>query len=360
MADDQCHIVYVPEYGLHDDRHITRGQSDLTKAERRAERAGETVSFHLNTMMPQWVLDQDGVQEDWALYEELFLTDFTAGQEYFTVDEGDDAGIIGCTAEDAIHRRHGSAHHADARAHLHHLPAKKSVKTKVNKQARLVIIPEQSSGGQQVANGSVVLVFRTEVTDKRHDVTVDDLQRPATEAIRPVKKEQLLLMVREYREQHDPDNAAGRPNLSDMLVGHEKHGRERSLRCELWLWYEQQGLLADDLLQTIFDEDLLGDFTWVSVDASQPNGAAAARPQPTARGWDAVWSAAWGWVFSNGAGAVQLVDPGVALTGEERAEGLGAARTPSNPEQREAFRQPAAGHAAMEEDDAPESQAGEL
>ena len=73
MADDQCHIVYVPEYGLHDDRHITRGQSDLTKAERRAERAGETVSFHLNTMMPQWVLDQDGVQEDWALYEELFL-----------------------------------------------------------------------------------------------------------------------------------------------------------------------------------------------------------------------------------------------------------------------------------------------
>ena len=181
------------------------------------------------------------------------------------------------------------------------------------------------------------------------------------EAIKPVKKEQLLLMVREYREQHDPENAAGRPNLSDMLVGHEKHGRELSLRCELWDWYEQHGLLADDLLQTIFDEDLLGDFTWVSVDASQPNGAAAARPQPTARGWDAVWSAAWGWVFSNGAGAVQLVDPGAALTGEERAEGLGgAARTPSNPEQREAFRQPAAGHAAMEEDDAPESQAGEL
>ena len=58
------------------------------------------------------------------------------------------------------------------------------------------------------------------------------------------------------------------------------------------------------------------------------------------------------WGFSNGTGAVQLVDPGAALTGAERAEGQGVrcddSETPTT------FQPPGAGHsvAAMEEDDA--------
>ena len=107
----------------------------------------------------------------------------------------------------------------------------------------------------------------------------------------------------------------------------------------------------------IFTEEVLGEFRWVSVD-SEPNATASdPAPQPTARGWRAIWTT-WGWGFSNGAGAVQFVDPGGSLTGEERAEGLGAraaaaATTAVDAERACPYRPPAAGHsvAAMEDEE---------
>ena len=159
-----------------------------TKAERTADHAGETVSFHKNTMIPQWVMDQDGVEDDWEKFEELFLTDFTSGEDYFAV-LGANAGIVACTAEDANHRRIGAAHRRGVQAHVHRLPSTKSVATKVSKHVRLVLAPEEREQGQVVASGAAVLVFRTKVTDIIGDD--EENSRPATEAIKHVKKSQI-------------------------------------------------------------------------------------------------------------------------------------------------------------------------
>lgn len=348
VADDQCHLIYVPEYGLHDDRHTTPDQSVLTKVERRAERDGDTVSFHLNMMIPQWVLEQDGWEEDWKRFQKLFLTGFTEGHDYHKIDAGDDAGIVACTAENARHRQCGTMHRSAVRAHVHRLPAAKSIATSVKKRVRLVIAPEQvDRGGEQVANGVAVLVFRTEITDVltngENDVTVP---HPATETVKPVKKEQLLQLVGEYRERYDPNNAAKHPELNTMTVDAKHHGSQRSLRCELWDWFDAKGWLPNDLLAQIFASEL-GTFEWVPVQRI-PAAPTRAAPQPTARGWRAIWTA-WGWGYSNGEGAVQLVDPGTT-----RADNAGQVNAPAaSDEHRERFQQPAVAHrvAASQEGD---------
>ena len=53
----------------------------MTKLERQA---GETTCFNLNTHIPQWVFEQDGVHTDWERFKKLFLTEFTEETDYFT------------------------------------------------------------------------------------------------------------------------------------------------------------------------------------------------------------------------------------------------------------------------------------
>eukprot|EP01043_Picozoa_sp_COSAG02_P030344 COSAG02_NODE_1932_length_10324_cov_92.894963_7_plen_690_part_00 len=340
IADDQAHLIYCPEYGLHGDNSTARGESLMTRLERQAE---ETTCFNLNTHIPQWVFQQDGVDTDWERFQKLFLTDYTEGRDYFTSTNADDVGIIGCTAETEAHRQHSQR--AVVRQHLLRLPVQKSVATNVSKHVRLVITPPVSEEGEDVTSGAAVLVFRTKVTDIISSQHVD---RPATETVQHVRREQLAALCAEYRQQYQQEHEQ-RPSLRDMTVD-ARNGEDNSLRCELWEWFEAKGMLDDDLLRGIFTDEVLGEFSWVSIETTEPRAASGPAPQPTAHGWRSIWTI-WGWAFSNGAGAVQLVDPGAALTGEERAEGLGApAATDAEPVHR--YQPPAAAHsvAAMEED----------
>ena len=102
VANDQCHLVFVPEYGLHADNHAQHGQSGVTKAEKRAEDEGRIAAFNLNSHIPAWVIEQPGVKEDWEKFEARFLTEFTAGQQYIV--DGAEPGIVGRTAEQEAHR----------------------------------------------------------------------------------------------------------------------------------------------------------------------------------------------------------------------------------------------------------------
>ena len=352
IADDQAHLIFAPEFGLHKDNATARGESLMTTLERRAEASGDVVSFNLNTHIPKWVMEQEGVEEEWVRFEKLFLVDFTSGREYFTCAASGDAGIVGCTAEHELHRRPGLPHRTTVREHMLRLPAKKSIATHVTKRVRLVITPPVTESGADVTSGAAVLAFRTKVTDIVDDDT--RTERPATEAIQHVRRAQLVMLCEEYREQYDGDDEADRPALRDMTVD-ARNGAEHSLRCELWAWFEAKGLLADDVLQGIFDDSVLGDFTWVSVESEEPNGAASQpAPQPTAQGWRSIWTT-WGWGFSNGAGAVQLVDPGGAVQPAASSEAAaGSAReAAAGSEAAPTFQPPGSGHsvAAMEEEE---------
>ena len=228
-------------------------------------------------MIPQWVMDQDGIKDDWDKFKELFLTGFTEGEEYHVITSGDYAGIIAGTAENPHHRRPGRRNKDTIKAHLHQLPGTKSVATNVSKHVRLLIAPEEKDAEQRVVvTGAAVLVFRTKVTDI---VGEEEISRPATEAIRAVKRAQLEAMVSEYREDHAA--AAGdteRPALKDMVID-TRHGEALSLRCELWGWVRGKGLLEDDVLREIFAAEM-SEYTWVSVESANPNGAhSGPRPQ---------------------------------------------------------------------------------
>ena len=86
------------------------------------------------------------------------------------------------------------------------------------------------------------------------------------------------------------------------------------------------------------------------------NGAASQpAPQPTAQGWRSIWTT-WSWGFSNGAGAVQLVDPGGAVqpaASSEAAAGGSAREAAAGSEAAPTFQPPGSGHsvAAMEEEE---------
>ena len=100
VANDQCHLVFVPEYGLHADNHAQHGQSGVTKAEKRAEDEGRVAAFNL---LAHPRLGHRAARRQGGLLRSSrrFLTEFT-GQQYIV--DGAEPGIVGRTAEQEAHR----------------------------------------------------------------------------------------------------------------------------------------------------------------------------------------------------------------------------------------------------------------
>ena len=301
VADDQAYLVYIPEFGLYADLHAQHGQSLMTATEKQAaERAG-TANFNLNTMIPEWVMEQSGVKEDWTHFQRLFLShadtgSFQADAEFYSVTGH---GVLACTAEKAAHRRPGRINAGLLQQHLHRLPAwpERRIDTHVEKTVRLMIDPQQKLGEEIVAAGAVQLIYRTKVQDKV--IGGRTIERAPTEAVKHVAKPELLKMVKAYRAQNTQQSTqVNQAAISAMKVD--------ELRCELWGWYTSVGLLADSHLQEIFaDQIAAGLQRWIpAVAASAPAPAAATSatrppaPSTTARGWSTRWTDMWGWVFS--------------------------------------------------------------
>ena len=72
------------------------------------------------------------------------------------------------------------------------------------------------------------MIFRTKVSDKI--IGGQSIERKPTEVVKHVSKEQLVEIVKAYREEHEGlSTQVDEPAISDMVVG-DKHGDERSLR----------------------------------------------------------------------------------------------------------------------------------
>ena len=232
IADDQAHLVYILEFGVHSDLHTQHGQSHVTGAETKAAAASGEASFNQNTHIPEWVMKQAGVQDDWTHFERLFLTPacvggFKVGEQFYTT-VGADAGIVGCTAEKAGHRRSGLRNSGAVLQHLNRMPAEASIDTDVTKDVRLMIDPQRKEGEEVVSSAAVQLIFRTKVSDKI--IGGQSIERKPTEVVKHVSKEQLVEIVKAYREEHEGlSTQVDEPAISDMVVG-DKHGDERSLR----------------------------------------------------------------------------------------------------------------------------------
>ena len=333
IADDQCHLCYRPEFGLHKDLHTQHGHSGVSQAERRAEEAGHVAAFNLNAHIPKWVIDLPGVRAHWNEYEKLFLTDFESGEQYH-VDPAAVGGVVGCTAEREEHRRPGAVHRHRVIANRHTLPAAPSVKTWCTKTVRLVIEPPQSSqsrAGEVVSNGAVALVHRTAVTEQVGDENAELVEREPVETIKPVKKALLQQMVRKYRENSMDEEAAALAPGS--MVVYDASDPSRSLRHEVWRWYGEEGMLSNSELRAIFTTEALGaEWRWEAPPDCAVQAERSTQPQPSAEGWHSVWDRVWGWIYSNGNGGVSLVDPGRDSSGQEgevvRTEGSGARAAP--------------------------------
>ena len=182
------------------------------------------------------------------------------------------------------------------------------------------------------------MIFRTKVSDKI--IGGQSIERKLTEVVKHVSKEQLVEIVKAYREEHEGlSTQVDEPAISDMVVG-DKHGDERSLRCEVGEWFSQQGLLDDEELQQILADPIAG-FRWVAASVVPSAAQRPAAPATSARGWKASWNDMWGWVYSNTAGVRRLLDPGEAQVGEERVV---ESESVPDEEARAAFTQPGARH----------------
>ena len=249
---------------------------------------------------------------------------------------GADAGIVGCTAEKAGHRRSGLGNSGAVLQHLNRMPPAASIDTDVSKDVRLMIDPHRMEGEEVVSSAVMQLIFRTKVSD--NIIGGQSIERKPTEVVKHVSKDQLVEIVRAYREEHeDLSTQVDQPAISNMVVG-DKHGDKRSLRWEVGEWFSQEGLLDDEALQHILTEPIAG-FRWVAASAVPPAAQRPAAPATSARGWKASWNDMWGWVYSNTAGVRRLLDPGEAQVGEERVV---ESESIPDEEARAAFTQPGA------------------
>ena len=107
---------------------------------------------------------------------------------------GADAGIVGCTAEKAGHRRSGLGNSGAVLQHLNRMPPAASIDTDVSKDVRLIIDPQRMEGEEVVSNAVVQLIFRTKVSD--NIIGGQSIERKPTEVVKHVSKDQLVEIVR--------------------------------------------------------------------------------------------------------------------------------------------------------------------
>ena len=92
-------------------------------------------------------------------------------------------------------------------------------------------------------------------------------------------------------------------------------------------------MLSNSELRAIFTTEALGaEWRWDAPPDCAVQAERSTQPQPSAEGWHSVWDRVWGWIYSDGQGAVSLVDPGRDSSGQEgeavRTEGSGARAAP--------------------------------
>ena len=349
IADDQCHLVYVPAFGLRSDVNTQHGQSAISRAERKAAEGGETAAFNQNTHVPKWVFEQKGMTGlTWTRFQKLFMVDFNVGQHYHNI-VGGVGGVVGCTAEKEDHRRD----RARAVAHLHELPTEPSVQTDLSKTVRLVIDPPRTDAGADITSGAVTLVYRTEV---KETIGGREVVRDPVEAAKAVRKSELVKMVRAYRSEFPDDEAdEARPAVTSMIVGDDPNNPARSLRREVWERQRAGAELRAETLRSIFTGEVLGEEWDWQAPASPVQAERASRPQTTATGWSAHWNNFWGWIYRNDAGAVRFDDPATELDGQQgggRTSGAsGESAAAADGGDRPRFQPPASGHGVPAVDD---------
>ena len=294
-TDDQAHLVFQPEWGLSEDLTLSSGQSIISREER--ETPADGSEDDTNSVVPAWVQSAAKVQ-DWQEFRTLFLEPtecggFVEGRDFWALpapQPGAAQSVLFLTATSASRRPANLRHIAES--HAQQLPPARSVMTRVQNEARLVIVPP-AVGGASAHSGIAALSYRTVVTE--HGVGAADdagLTRPARESSANVGVEQLRRLVLAYREHSMNDlQHAVEPErtVASMIAGEGTQGTTyvagSGLRCELWKWVESDGALPDDIVKPIF-ASVIGKYSWVSA----PSNAAAAVPQqpaeqPLAAGW---------------------------------------------------------------------------